>query len=153
MNNIESSPGDNGGELLKVKITLDKLLGKYMCMIMKDQEYLEMLDTSKPESYKGDPEDLERFLRWSENVWALECHRCKKEITRMWYIANPTYRNENDRYGDSIKWYTAYHPKINLVVVKQLPVGAKVSLDPVWSTWNVFPVSRRVSFAAKVHRE
>lgn len=102
-NNIESSPVDNGGELLKVKITLDKLLAKYMSTIMKDQEDLEMLNTSKPESYKGDPKDLERFLRYSENVWALEGHRCKKQITSMRYTANPSYRNENDKYGDSVK--------------------------------------------------
>ena len=107
----------------------------------------------KPQPYKGNLEDVKRFLRQLENVWALEAHRYKKDITKIRHAANLIHRNTNDKYGDPLKWYKAYHPKIDLAVAKRLTVGAKATLDPVWSTWNVFVESPRASFAHSVGRE
>ena len=52
-----------------------------------------------------------------------------------------------------MKWYEAYHPKIDLAAARRLPGGAKATLDPVWSTWSVLVESLRASFATRVGRE
>ena len=126
---------------------------KYISGMIRDQEHRDKADTPKLQPYKGDPDDLERFLRQLNNVWALEALGDKKDITTIRYAANLRYRNTNDKHGDPVKWYEAYHPKINLAAAKRLPGGAKGTLDPVWSTWNVFVESLRASFATKVGRE
>ena len=63
------------------------------------------------------------------------------------------HRNANDMNGDLVKWYEAYHPKIDLAAAKRLPEGAKGTLDPGWSTWNVFIQSLRASCTTRVGRE
>ena len=136
-----------------VKITSEKLLAKYISAMIKDQKHRDKADALKPQPYKGDPEDLEKFLRQLENVWVLEAHRYKKDITKIRYAANLLHRNVNDKHGDPVKWYEAYHPKIDLAAAKRLPGGAKATLDPVWSMWNVFGESLRASFATRVGRE
>ena len=151
--NSDSDPSDNEGELPKVKITSEQLLAKYIIAIIKDQKHCDKADAPKPQPYKGDPEDLERFLRELENVWALEAHRYKKDITKIRHAANLLHRNTNDKHGDPVKWYEAYHPKIDVAAAKRLPGGAKATLDSVWSTWNVFVESLRASFTTRVGRE
>ena len=61
--NNDSDPSDNEGELPKVKITSEKLLAKYISTMIRDQKLGDKADAPKPQLYKGDPEDLERFLR------------------------------------------------------------------------------------------
>ena len=151
--NSDSDPSDNEGELPKVKIKSEKLLAKYISAMIKDLKHRDKADVPQAQPYKGDPEDLERFLRQLENVWALEAHRYKKDITQIRYATNLLYRNANDKHGDPLKWYEAYHPKIDLAAAKQMPGGAKATLDPVWSMWNVLVESLRVSFAIRVGRE
>lgn len=53
--------------------------------------------------YKGDPENLKRFLRQLENMWALEAHRYKIDITKIYDIANLIHRNANDKHSDTVK--------------------------------------------------
>ena len=62
---------------------LMKLLEKYITAIIKDHKNRDKVEAPKPQPYKGDPEDLERFLRQLENVWALEPHKYKKDITKI----------------------------------------------------------------------
>ena len=64
-------------------------------------------------------------------MWALEAHRYKKNITKIRYAANRPHRNANDKDGNPVKWYEAYHPKINLAAAKRLPGGVKATVDPV----------------------
>ena len=151
--NSDRDPSDNEGELPKVMITSEKLLVKYLSAMIKDQKHRDKADAPKPQPYKGDPEDLERFLRQLENVWDHEAHRYKKDITKIRYAANLLHRNANDKHGDPVKWYEAYQSKIDLAAAKRLPGGAKATLDPVWSTWNVFVESLRASCATRVGRE
>jgi hypothetical protein len=110
-------------------------------------------DAPKPQGYKGDPEDLERFIRQLENVWALESHKYKSDITKIRYAANLLHRNTSDKHSDPVKWYESYHPKIDLAAARRLPGGAKVTLDPKWSEWSTFVESLRASFATRVGRE
>ena len=151
--NSDIDPSDNEGELPKVKITAEKLLAKYISAMIRDKKHRDKADAPKPQRYKGDPEDLERFLRQLENVWALGAHRYKKDITKIRYAANLLHRNANDKHGDPVKWYEAYYPKIDLAAAKRLPGGAKATLDPVWLTWNVVVESLRASFVTRVGRK
>ena len=58
-----------------------------------------------------------------------------------------------DKHRDPVKWYEAYHSKIDLAAARRLPVGANTTLDPEWSTWGVCVESIRASFATRVGRE
>ena len=148
------NPGDSSddsdrdpvvGQPPKEKITSEKLLEKYITAIIKDHKNRDKVEAPKPQPYKGDPEDLERFLRQLENVWALEPHKYKKDITKIRYAANLLHRNTTDKHRDPVKWYEAYHPKIDLAAAQRLPGGARATLDPVWSQWRVFVESLRSS--------
>ena len=86
-------------------------------------------------------------------MWALETHKYKKDITKIRYAANLLQKNSTDKHMDTVKWYEAYHPKIDLAAVRRLPGGANATLDPEWSTWSVFVESLRASFATRVGRE
>ena len=132
--NSDSHSNDNEGELPKVKITSEKLLAKYSSAMIRFQKHQDKAEAPKPPPYKGDHEDLERFLRQLENVWALETHRYNKDITKIGYAANLLHRNANDKHSDPVKWFEAYHPKIDLAAAKRLPRGANATLEPVWST-------------------
>ena len=77
----------------------------------------------------------------------------QKDITKIRYAANLLYRNTTDKHRDPIKWYEAYHPKIDLGAARRLPGGARATLDPKWSEWGVFVESLRASFATRVGRE
>ena len=37
----------------------------------------------KSRAHKGDPEDLERFIRSLENVWAIEKYKYKDNLTKI----------------------------------------------------------------------
>ena len=63
------------------------------------------------------------------------------------------HRNTSDKHSDPVKWYEAYHRKIDLAAAQQLPVGTEAILDPEWLMWSVFVESLRVSFATQVGRE
>ena len=121
--------------------------------MIADQKRRDKSDAPKPQPYKGDHEDLERFIRQLENVWVLESHKYKKNITKIRYVANLLQRNDTDRHRDPVKWYEAYHPKIDLTAARRIPGGAKATLDPMWSTSSVFVEFLRASFATRVGRE
>ena len=141
------------GQPPKTKITSEKLLEKYVTAIIKDHKSRDKVEALKPQPYKGDPEDLERFLKQLENVWALEPHKYKKDITKIRYAANLLHRNTTDKHRYPVKWYEAYHPKIDLAAAQRLRGGARAMLDPVWSQWRVFVEFLRSSFATRVGRE
>ena len=136
------NPGDSSddsdsnpeiGKPPKKKVTSQKLLEKYIEAMIKDHKGRDKVEAPKPQPYKGDPEDLERFLRQLENVLALEPHKYKKDITENRYAANLLHRNTTDEHRDLVRWYEAYHPKIDLAAAQRLPGGARATLDPVWS--------------------
>ena len=93
-----------------------------------DQQRRDKADGPKPQPYKGDPEDFERFIRQLENVWVLESHRYKKDITKIRFAANLLQKNGTHRHRDPVKWYEAYDPTIYLAAARRLPGGAKATL-------------------------
>ena len=64
-----------------------------------------------------------------ENVWALEAYKYKKDITKICFRANLLQINSMYKNKDSVKWYEAYHSKIDLAAVRRLPGGANTTLD------------------------
>ena len=83
----------NVGQPPKKKITSEKLLEKYITAIIKDHKSRDKVEAPKPQPYKGDPEDLKRYLRQLVNVWALEPHKYKNDITKIRYTANLLHPN------------------------------------------------------------
>ena len=61
--NSDSDPSDNEGELPKKKLTSNQLLHKYVKAMITDRKRRDKADKPKLQPYKGDPEDLERFIR------------------------------------------------------------------------------------------
>ena len=61
-----------------VKILLEKSA--------KPEEWL--VKAPQPLPFKGDPEDLERFLRQLENMFALEHRTFQQDIRKIHYVAN-----------------------------------------------------------------
>ena len=68
---------------------------------------------SQPSPFKGDPEDLQRFLRQLENVFALEYWTFQQDIWKICYSANLLYKNKNDKFRVPASWYKSYYLKIN----------------------------------------
>ena len=128
---MDSDPSDNKRELPKKKLSSNQLLHKYVKARIYDQQRGDQANAPKWQPYKGDPEDLERFIRQLENVWVLESDRYKKGITKIHYVANLLQKNSTDKHKDPVKWYEAYHPKIVLEAACRLPGGATATLDPV----------------------
>ena len=91
------------GQPPKKKITSEKLVEKYITAIIKDHKTRDKVEAPKPQPYKGDPEDLERFLRQLENLWALEPHKYKKDTTKIRYAANLLHCNTTDKDHDPVK--------------------------------------------------
>ena len=123
--NWDSNPSDTEGELPKKKLTSNQVLHKYVKAIIADQKRRDKADAPKPQPYKGDPEDLGRFIRQLENVWVLKSHKFKKDITKIRYPADLLQRNDTDRHRDPVKWYEAYHPNIDLAAAHRLPGGQR----------------------------
>ena len=98
----DSNASNNPGELPKKKITSKDLLHKYLKAMVQDYKKRDKADAPKPQPYKGDLEDLERFIRQLENVWALEAHRYKKDITKIRYAANLLQKNSADKNRDPV---------------------------------------------------
>ena len=73
-----------------VKILLEKLV--------KPEE--RPVKAPQPSPFKGDPEDLERFLRQLENMFALEHQTFQQDIRKIRYAANLLHRTKDDKFGD-----------------------------------------------------
>jgi len=110
-------------------------------------------EAPKAKTYKGDPEDLERFIRSLENGCGIEKHKYNENLTKIRYTANLLERPTNSKFRDPVPWYESYHLKIDLTAARQLPGGQTVTLDPSRQTWNVFVETLRSTFATKVGKE
>ena len=67
----------------------------------------------QPSQFKGDPEDLERFLRELANVFPLEYRTFQQDIRKICYVANSLHRNKDDKFRDPTSWYESYYLKID----------------------------------------
>ena len=92
-------------------------------ILLKNSAKLEEwpLKTPQPSLFKGDPKDLERFLRQSENVFTLEHQTFQQDIRKIYYTANLLHRNKADKCADPASWYESYHLKIDANAAQRVP--------------------------------
>ena len=98
-----SDPSDNAGELPQQKLTSNQLLYKYEKAMISHQKKGDKTDVPKRHPYEGDPKDLERFIGQLDNVWLLESHKYKRDITMIRYAANLLLKNGHDKHRDPVK--------------------------------------------------
>lgn len=98
----------------------------------------------KPKTFKGDPEDLTRFLIQLENKFQAEKKKYASDLSRIRYAANLFE-------GKVAKWYESYHLQIS--PKDALRVRGTVDLDPKFATWDYFEASLRSSFGQRITRD
>jgi hypothetical protein len=89
-----------------------------------------------PEPFKGEPEDLERFLLQLENKFAMEPVRYGDDVRKIRYAGQLM----KDR---AHKWYRSYHLQISLRDATR--VHGPVDLDPRFANWDLFEASLRAT--------
>ena len=107
----------------------------------------------QPSPFKGDPEDLERFLRQLEIVFALEHRTFQQDIRKIRYAANLLHKNKDDKFGDPASWYESYHLKIDANAAQRVPGSLQDYLDPKWKEWTTFVEALRSSFSNRVENK
>ena len=121
--------------------------------MVKDYQRKYKAKAPKPQGYKSDPADMERFIQQLENMWVLESHKYKKNITKIRCAANLLHCNTTDKHRYPVKWYEAYYPKSYLAAARRLPGGSKPVLDLKWSEWSIFVESSTAAFATRAGME
>jgi len=152
----DSSDSDSGSSdkeakgSRSLKTSKDKLFAALLCSLKCEKPRPE---APKLKTYKGDPEDLERFIQSLENVWAIEKRKYKDNLIKICFTTNLLERPISSKHRNPVQWYEAYHPKIDLAAARRLPGGQRAVIDPIWSTWDVFVAALRSSFGTKVGKE
>ena len=82
-----------------------------------------------PKHFKGDPEDLDRFLHQLEDKFSLESSQFKTEIFRIRYTGS---RLE----GKAYKWYKSYH--LHISSHDAFRIRETRELDPQYAKWDRF---------------
>jgi hypothetical protein len=98
-----------------------------------------------PQSFDGNPEELERFLRQFSNKIALERRHYKQDIDKIRYASLLLK-------GNAAKWYEAYHLHIDSSAADYIR-GRHEPLDASFATWDRFVASLRSSFGSRLTRE
>ena len=107
----------------------------------------------QPLLFKGDPENLKRFLRQLENVFALEYRTCQQDIRKIRYAANLLYRYKDNKFRDPASWYESYHLKIDAKAAQRVSGSPQDYLNPKWKEWATFVEALRSSSLNRVSRE
>ena len=96
---------------------------------------------SVPKYFKGDPEDLDRFLHQLEDKFSLEPSRFKTDIFRIRYTGS---RLE----GKAYKWYKSYN--LHISSHDAFRVRGTRELDPQYAKWERFEAALRASFGERI---
>ena len=107
----------------------------------------------QPSPFKRDLEDLERFLKQLENVFALKDRTFQQDIRKICYDANLLHRNIDDKFGDPASWYESYYLTIDANAVQKVPGSPQEYLNPKWKEWVTLIEALRSSFSNRVSRE
>ena len=83
----------------------------------------------EPAPFKGDPEDLERFLRQLSNTFSLDPTYFREDIIKIKYTSN--LLSHSDKWTSPAKWYESYHLKIDDEAARRMPGYHAGPLDPV----------------------
>ena len=96
-----------------------------------------------PEPFKGDPEDLDRFILQVENKFVMEPTRFGTDVIKIRY----TGQLLKDK---AYRWYKAYHLQISSR--DAFRVRGTYDLDPQFASWDRFEASLRSSFGERITR-
>ena len=150
-------PGVGANPLLPFDENQIRLCFKAVNVLLKKSVKPEewSIKAQQPLPSKGDPEDLERFLRQLENVFTLQHRTFQEDIRKIWYPANLLHRNKNDKFGDpaTSSWYESYHLKIDANAAQRAPGSPIEYLNPKFREWSTFVEVLRSSFSNRVSRE
>jgi hypothetical protein len=111
----------------------------------KDDEPISTGKSPDPQSFDGNPEELERFLRQLRNMFALERRHYKQDIDKIRYASLLLK-------GNAAKWYEVYHLHIDSSAADYI-CGRHDPLDASFATWDRFVASLRSSFGSRLTRE
>ena len=84
----------------------------------------------QPSPFKGDPEDVERFLRQLENEFALEHRTFQQDIRKIHYYTYLMHKNKDDKFGDAPNKYESYHLNIDANAIQRVTDSLHNYLDP-----------------------
>lgn len=96
-----------------------------------------------PKAFKGEPEDLDRFLHQLEDKFSMESSRFRSDIVKIRYTGT---RLE----GKAYKWYRSYH--LHISSRDAFRVRGIHELDPQYASWDRFEASLRASFGERITR-
>ena len=102
------------------------------------------MKTPDPKVYKGDPDDLNRFLLQVENKFVMEPNRFDTDLIKIRYTGQLLD-------GKAYKWYQSYHLQISPKDAYR--VRGLRTLDPKFASWDRFEASLRSSFGERVTRD
>jgi hypothetical protein len=111
----------------------------------KDDEPISTGKSPDPQSFDGNPEELERFLRQLSNKFALERRHYKQDIDKIRYASLLLK-------GNAAKWYEVYHLHIDSSAADYIR-GRHEPLDASFATWDRFVASLRSSLGSRLPRE
>ena len=99
---------------------------------------------SDPDPFKGDPEDLERFLLQITNKFIMEPRRFLDDVRKVRFAGQLM----KDR---AYKWYRAYHLQISSRDATR--IRGDIELDPQYASWDRFEASLRATFGERITRK
>ena len=99
---------------------------------------------SDPDPFKGDPEDLERFLLQITNKFIMEPRLFSDDVRKIRFAGQLM----KDR---AYKWYRAYHLQISSRDATR--IRGDIELDPQYASWDRFEASLRATFGERITRK
>lgn len=140
----ESAPAAEQIAYYKMKALCEKILGLEKAARDGKPSGQREVKAPDPKTFKGEPEDLERFLVQLDNKFQLSSHMFRTDMHKIQYAANLLE-------GDVARWYETYHLKISSQAAARL--GIPFARDPVYETWVFFEEKLRASFGSSLTRE
>jgi len=97
-----------------------------------------------PRPFKGDADDLERFIQQLEAIFDYHKQSFRKDMNRIDYVA-PLLE------GAARRWYDGIHPHINreAAMRKKMPFNK----DSPWRKWSTFLQGMQTSFGGSLTRD
>jgi hypothetical protein len=108
------------------------------------QEKRSDMKTPDPKPFKGEAEDLDRFLLQLENKFSMEPSRFESDLIKIRYTGQLLE-------GKAYKWYKSYHLQISSRDAYR--VRGIRELDPTYASWDRFEASLRSSFGERITRD
>lgn len=97
-----------------------------------------------PKSFKGEPEDLERFLTQLDNKFSLSALTIRTDLQKIQYAANLLE-------GSAARWYETYHLKISSEAAARR--GITFVPDLKYEVYKFFEEQLRASFGSRLTRD